>query len=190
MDNNRIQEITMLNVNHKPLAALIFLLSVLIIPKIHAQTCVDAIPASTPTSDFDVHNNGTATHIPTGLMWKVCSEGQTWESSDGSCSGDAGKYNWQQALQAPQSAYAGYSDWRLPNAIELTSIIEFKCSSPSINTTIFNNTMVGLFWSSSHDTSNADNAILLKFGDGGIGEMWTAQRDFVLHIRLVRNAEP
>jgi len=42
-----------------------------------AQICNDAITASTPTSDFTLHGDGTATHVPTGLMWKRCAEAVT-----------------------------------------------------------------------------------------------------------------
>lgn len=185
----------MLNVNHKPLAALIFLLSVLIIPQVYAQTCVDAIPASTPTSDFEVHNNGTVTHTATGLMWKVCAEGQTWQSSDGSCSGVASDHSWQQALQAPQTlntggGYAGYADWRLPSIKELTSIIEFKCNSPAINLTVFNNAPAGgvAFKSSSHDAYQNFNVITL-FNDG-IMFPYDRYSSGNQKVRLVRNAAP
>lgn len=185
----------MLNVNHKPLAALIFLWSASIMPQLYAQTCVDAIPASTPTSDFEVHNDGTVTHSPTVLMWKVCSEGQTWQS-DGSCSGVAGDHSWQQALQAPQTlntggGYAGYTDWRLPNAKELTSIVEFKCNSPAINLTVFNNAPAGdvVFKSSSHDANNIlTPSNVMSLFNNGIMIPYDRYSSGNQKIRLVRNA--
>lgn len=178
----------MLKVSHKRLTTLAFLLGASIMPQVYAQTCIDAIPASTPTSDFDVHNDGTVTHTPTGLMWKVCSEGQTWQ--DGSCVGGSTTYNWQQALQAPQTlnngaGYAGYTDWRLPNAKELGSIFEFKCHPPAINLAVFINNAETNFWSSSPDALKDDNAMLF-FSNGA---MISFGRDSQQPVRLVRNAE-
>lgn len=74
---------------------------------------------------FKNNNNGTITDEATGLMWM-----QT----------DSGKgLNWQQALKyAEDFKFAGHSDWRLPNAKELQSIVDYKRSpnttgSPAID---------------------------------------------------------
>ncbi len=74
---------------------------------------------------FKNNNNGTISDEATGLMWM-----QT----------DSGKgLNWQQALKyAEDFKFAGYSDWRLPNAKELQSIIDYRRSpnttgSPAID---------------------------------------------------------
>lgn len=66
------------------------------------------------------HNNGdsTVTDLATGLMW----------SQDDSGIG----MNWEDALawvqQINEEMYLGYSDWRLPNAKELQSIIDYSRS--------------------------------------------------------------
>lgn len=117
--------------------------------------CNGAINATTPSSDFIVHNNGTVTHLKTGLMWKVCSEGQqAWHNKYYSdCAGNAGSYTWPQALQIPRTlnssgGYAGYTDWRLPNIKELESIVELQCTQPTINSVIFPRTANDFYWSS------------------------------------------
>jgi len=120
------------------------------------QSCNPAIPADTPSSDFVVHNDGTVTHSRTGLMWKVCSEGQSW--SVAGCAGTATTHSWDLALQIPASlnvsgGYAGYSDWRLPNVNELKSIVEYSCDTPAINATIFPATVSGGYWSCSPSAS-------------------------------------
>lgn len=61
----------------------------------------------------------------TGLIWMRCSVGQKWTGS--SCSGDALKFNWQQAkdyvpLFNEQVAFAGEHTWRLPTITELVTI--------------------------------------------------------------------
>src|SRR5690606_14572885 len=88
-----------------------------------AATCRNDITASTPDQDFTLHNDGTATHNSTGLMWMRCSLGQTWDGS--TCTGAASSFAWQNALVAAQShSFAGHSDWRLPNKNELASLVE------------------------------------------------------------------
>lgn len=90
----------------------------------------------TPTADFIDHQDGTVTHRTTGLMWQKCVLGQTY--SNGSCSGEATAYMLSTALDlAANYTAAGYSDWRLPNAKELYSIVDDSCANPAINTEVF-----------------------------------------------------
>jgi len=154
-----------------------------------AQTCQSGIIATTPTADFTVHDNGTVTHTKTGLMWKVCSEGQTWDN--GACSGTAATHTWQQALQIPQAlntggGYAGHSDWRLPNLKELQSIVELKCYDPAINETVFNNTLSSYYWSSSPYASGSDYAWGVYFNYGHDGSY---NRVNHFRARLVRGGQ-
>lgn len=122
---------------------------------VHAQTCPAGYPRTTPDSDFADAGNGTVRHIPTGLVWKRCAEGQTWDGT--TCQGTAGSYTWQQAFQQADSVNAGgagtwnagQSDWRVPNQKELRSIVERGCFNPSINLTQFPATPASLFWSGS-----------------------------------------
>ena len=68
-------------------------------------------------NDFHDNGNGTVTDQATGLMW------QKADSAKG--------MNWQEALAYAASAkLAGRSDWRLPNAKELQSIVDYT-RSPS-----------------------------------------------------------
>ena len=76
-------------------------------------------------NQFEKNDNGTVTDRATGLMWVAH---------------DAGKaMSWQEALQyGEKSTEAGYSDWRLPNAKELQSIVDYSRSpaatgSPAID---------------------------------------------------------
>ncbi len=60
-----------------------------------AQTCKpESIPATTPTSRFTLHDNGTVSDPVTGLMWKRSAEGQ----SGTDCSGIRTNFAWQGAL--------------------------------------------------------------------------------------------
>lgn len=79
-------------------------------------------------NNFHDNHDGTISDLATGLMWEKS---------------DSGKgMNWQEALawaaQKNATAYLGYKDWRLPNAKELQSIVDYSRSpqmtdSPAIS---------------------------------------------------------
>lgn len=131
-----------------------------------------AVPFSTPTTDFVTQGDGTVTHVPTGLMWKRCSEGQEWNGS--TCTGSESSFDWQGALtHADEHSFAGHTDWRLPNVKEMKSIVERRCWRPAINTVIFPGATSGWFWSASPDARETNvpgilGAWQVQFGDGSL----------------------
>jgi hypothetical protein len=127
------------------------------------------------------HNNGTVTDKVTKLMWAKCSLGQN--STSTTCSGSATNHNWKDALeQANNSTLAGYSDWRLPNVKELISLVARNRFEPTINLSVFPNTVSNRFWSSSPiDNSNAFIIYFLT-GFNGIRSRTEGHR-----VRLVRS---
>ncbi|NPA66248.1 MAG: DUF1566 domain-containing protein, partial [Epsilonproteobacteria bacterium] len=58
----------------------------------------------------------------------------------------------------------GYSDWRLPNIVEVESIVDFENSDPSIDPT-FQNTISDRYWSSSIYAGNNAQAWGVDFYD-------------------------
>jgi len=152
--------------------------------------CVGTITATTPTSDFVDHGNGTVTHTKTGLMWKQCSEGL---SGAGCATGAATIHTWQVALQLAEtlnagSGFAGFTDWRLPNEKELNSIVERQCRVPAINATIFPVTATGSgYWSASPATVSGTHAWGVFFVDGSVNTaIKTTNPEYV---RLVRGGQ-
>ncbi|MFP8778002.1 DUF1566 domain-containing protein [Hydrogenophaga sp. RWCD_12] len=98
-----------------------------------SQSC----PSS--TSRF-VPNGSEALDTESGLTWSRCSVGQTWSGS--TCVGDASLLTHEEALaMAPDG-------WRLPNAKELASLVDWGCSVPAIDRTVFPATTPAPYWSS------------------------------------------
>ena len=159
----------------------------------HALTCGSGLVASTPAAEFALDTGvGTALHSNTGLMWDICSYGQTGTT----CSGAASTYNWQQAFSAVAAAnasgYKGFSDWRLPNVKELMSMAEKCRKNPALNGDVFPVTSVANseYWSSTVITSNANFARYVDFSDGQISINTTrSQRTASKPIRLVRGGQ-
>lgn len=157
-------------------------ISLVFSPFLWGQTCKNNIKVTTPSSDFISNGNGTVTHRPSGLMWKVCSEGQIFSASG--CSGEATSLSWSSALNLAEStSFAGFSDWRLPNVKELTSIVELSCYGPSINLEYFLGTPANSYWSSSLAYTNNAYARYVSFL---YGHALNEDKSNSLLVRLVR----
>ncbi len=74
-------------------------------------------------NDFTDNTDGTITDSSTGLMWTKSDseEGLNWE----------GALAWVQ--QKNSEIYLGYNDWRLPNAKELQSLVDYSRSPQTSN---------------------------------------------------------
>jgi len=92
-------------------------------------------------NDFHDNGDGTITDRATGLMWSEA---------------DSGKgLNWQDALAWVQSKntekFLGHSDWRLPNAKELQSVVDYTripASDPLFQLTKLSDGEFPYFWTS------------------------------------------
>lgn len=113
-------------------------------------------------NDFFDNGDGTVTDYATGLMWQQDDSGST--------------HNWEAALAyAENLELAGYRDWRLPNAKELQSIVDYTRSpmtsgTAAIDTNYFNVTETeSFFWTSTTHLDGAPEtvgnyAVYLSFG--------------------------
>lgn len=81
-------------------------------------------------NDFHDNGNQTITDKATGLMWsKIDSGSEVFVSLMESTIQKDGSLNWEEALAFAESVeFAGYSDWRLPNAKELHSLLDYSRS--------------------------------------------------------------
>ncbi|EIJ33098.1 DUF1566 domain-containing protein [Thiothrix nivea] len=164
--------------------------------------CDYSLPASTPTSQFTDHRNGTVTDNKTGLMWKVCSEGQTWDAARNRCGGNGffdgvQPFTWGAAMQQAQTVnnsggFAGHHDWRVPTIQELRSIQELRCAMPSMNTEVFGmpeSDHARYFWSSTPSANDASKAWGYTFYavPDSVLKDTRYGKDKTLLLRLVRN---
>lgn len=149
----------------------------------HAGPCQNNLPPSNPDSVYTDHGNGTVKDTRTKLMWKQCAEGLSGAACQ---TGSAQNYTWAQALaHAEGSTFANFTDWRLPNVKELSSLVEDCREAPAINTHRFPNTPDALFWSSS-PTLYSNAAWSVGFNFGYADEFF---RSFNGHVRLVRGGQ-
>lgn len=129
------------------------MIAILSAATVHAeQVCETAtIAATTPATRFDTAAQGVVIDKDTGLMWKTCVEGLGGEDCS---SGEALEMTWAGALlYVPElnknGGFAGFTDWRIANIRELTTLAELQCANPAINLTVFPNTPVSHVWASS-----------------------------------------
>jgi len=126
------------------------------------------------------NGNDTITDQATGLMWSKSDSGQG--------------LNWQEALAWVQTKnsemYLGYNDWRLPNAKELHSIVDYSRSPDTTNSAaldpLFNATSItneageadyATYWTSNTHikwNGNVSTAAYIAFGEalGYMNNSW------------------
>ena len=122
---------------------------------------------------FVDNGDGTISDLATGLMWQAFDDGQV--------------RNWEEALSySEELALADYSDWRLPNAKELQSIVDYSKSLQATNSPAIDDmftlskiidangdTNYGFYWTGTthQDGRNtADSASYIAFGEA-LGKM-------------------
>jgi hypothetical protein len=158
-----------------------------------ANGAIENVAIIASTMHLTDKKNGTISDPKTGLVWKKCSEGQTWKEGDNTCAGSLDRFNWQEALQRAQDINAArvgenfsQSDWRLPNIKELSSIIELRCAMPALNNTIFPFPLLNsrFFWSSSPADRSAGG---VSFVDGEAFRRLNMLANF--SVRLVRSGQ-
>ncbi len=135
-------------------------------------------------NDFTDNGDGTITDKATGLMWTKYDSGygMTWEEA----------LEWVQ--QKNKENYLGYNDWRLPNAKELQSIVDYTRSpdttnSPAIDP-IFECTQITneagepdypYYWTSTTHASlhSGETAVYIAFGRA-LGWMQSPNGSYIL----------
>jgi hypothetical protein len=109
------------------------------------------------------------TDARTGLVWRRCSEGQTWSGSE--CVGEAQRFSHEAAL----ARAASQSGWRLPNIKELSGLVDTNVYEPAMDRAAFPNvpgvwasirSFYRPFWSSTPMVSSPERAWTVDFSAG------------------------
>ncbi len=166
----------------KNVMATLLLASTFVASNVFAQECLEEGVPTKPDEDFVILDEDQILDTTSDLVWRRCSEGQTW--SVDSCVGEADKFSWQQALvQAHEASDTDLSGWRLPNVKELASLTERNCVRPAINTVLFPNTPADDFWSSTPSVTDPDRAWVVAFFNASHS---IKEKDRFIYVRLVR----
>jgi hypothetical protein len=154
------------------------------------QQCHPSLPRTRPDSRYEAVAGASPAGSQvrdrvTGLVWQRCAMGMAWNGSN--CTGTALEFHWSDALDAGRNVGGG---WRVPNRVELTSLVEGACRHPAINTTWFPDTPQVFAWS-----STAHRAIYVAWSVAFFGDQYdthgrtipafTSSR--LLTVRLVRD---
>jgi hypothetical protein len=92
---------------------------------------------------FVDHQDGTVSDTCTGLVWQK----ETADVDGNGSSGSEDHTTWQGALKyCDRLVFAGHDDWRLPDILELESIVDHGRSEPSIDPAFA--AVSGFYWSS------------------------------------------
>ncbi len=139
------------------------------------------------------NGDGTVTDGRTGLLWEKLSD-------DGSIHDWQNTYTWATAFTVKvatlnASAFAGYSDWRVPNVSELQSLLNYGASFPAVDGSLWAGcspgctvftcscTVASYYYSSTSNNTNPGQVWIIDFDDGDINNGY---RDASRYVRAVR----
>jgi len=140
------------------------------------------------------NGDGTITDLNTGLTWEK-------KSDDGSIHDKDTRYNWSDAIgvhvaMLNSMSFAGHNDWRLPNAKELQSLVDYENVNPAV-ASAFNTgcafagctvqacscTMAADYWSSTSNANVPINAWEVDFFAGFVRPADKTGGNFVRAVR-------
>jgi len=157
------------------------------------QFCRANITLSAPDERFIVNSDGTVTDLEIGVMWQRCVVG----TNGANCElGSETQFTWANALKHAadlnsSGGFASYTDWRVPNINEISSLAEVACQDPSLNTNVFPIQLEWtLNWSSTPSDSFyggvKDRVWLSNFAGGNFSINGFGGRSDSYSLRLVR----
>ena len=158
-----------------------------------------AVQAGRPLTYVE-NGDGTITDFNTGLMWEKKSDDDGLHDRDATFpwSDSAVDTIWDWLAQVNVeggSGFAGHSDWRIPNAKELQTIIDYERVAPSVDP-VFDSSCVAactvltcsctasaFYWSSTTEADGPGAAWGVRFDDGNVE---TDGKGNVRAVRAVR----
>ncbi|MBF0099928.1 MAG: DUF1566 domain-containing protein, partial [Desulfobacterales bacterium] len=120
---------------------------------------------------FQDNGDGTITDLNTGLMWQQSDDGvkRTWDDAKSYCD---------------NLSLAGYSDWRLPNTNELSSISDESKSTPDSTTNSVFSCQSADYWSGTTHIPKTDHAWSVGFYYGNVSHSVKSYQCYVRSVRL------
>ena len=100
----------------------------------------------------------------------------TWAEALTYCETEIGK----------KGTMAGFSDWRLPNVVELESLSYDDQYNPTIDTNAFPNSVPSVYWTS---TTYAAEPTVAWSADLFWGRVYKDKKDVTYYVRCVRGGE-
>ncbi|MCP4698285.1 MAG: DUF1566 domain-containing protein [Gammaproteobacteria bacterium] len=119
---------------------------------------------------FTVNGDGTVTDAANDLVWQQRDDGaeRIWADAVTYCT---------------SLPLAGYSDWRLPEIGELSTLIDYDLLDPAIDTTAFSGAHSSYYWSDSTNVRSPGYSWNVDFGSGDVN--WGNKAD-TYYVRCVR----
>jgi hypothetical protein len=137
-------------------------------------------------NDLVDNGDGTITDRATGLMWTKADSGRTMD--------------WKAALAYAEALeWAGHTDWRLPNAKELQSIVDYthtphaldpKARGPAIDPIFDLTETESWFWTSTTHGDNNRHAVYICFGRALAYNFRTGQFSVDAHGAGAQRSDP
>ncbi len=124
----------------------------------------EAAGAAVSIAKRETKSNNCVQDLRTGLMWSryLSNAGKMGAASDGLMPWTGSPYDiFAYAAAANAAALGGFSDWRIPNMMELASLIDW--STDTADTTIFPNWNIGWIWTSHTHIYDASQAGRIYF---------------------------
>lgn len=154
-----------------------------------AQACNPGLTLTRPDNQYRVSGDGKeVTDLATGLVWRRCLAGMSWNADQNTCTGTPSALNWSGALAYAASEGGG---WRLPNISELMTLIELSCEKPAINLAVFPGTPMypsASFVLSASPHADSDGDVWRVDFNSGVDEQ--TRKTAGQQVRLVRSPAP
>ncbi len=155
--------------------------------RLGARLVHDTTPATLPADPGTRYAfaGDEVTDTWTSLVWKRCSAGQAWSGTQ--CTGMLKETEWADALNAAvaESTRTGLA-WRLPNAKELSSIMDRSTNYPAMDLSVFPGTpAVAYYWTSTPSAADPTQAWTLDIR-GGYTQTYPAA-GYLIAMRFVRS---
>ncbi len=128
----------------------------------------EAVPPETTFKKLESHSNNCVLDNNTGLMWSRYVSDKMGTAGDGKMPWTGQTYDiFAYCAAANVAGLGGYSDWRIPNRMELEGIVNIENSQGLPDTTAFPSFPNSYIWSSSTDKFATTKAYAGAFENEG-----------------------